>query len=166
MCKSKRVGCVTTGSAGARQNAVHWGSAGPILGFWVSKMILNPKIVLRKTCFLTPKSAFLHTNWAKMGSTGGVYRVNFWFLRVPDSLGVEIMQKKNLEKKIFGLFWPKKDLEKFRACPPKNRPKSARMGPVGVWGPLLALLGPFWPHWGSQWVLMCSFYHFGASKTT
>ena len=59
--------------------------------------------------FFPPNSAFLPTNRAKMGSTGGVYRVNFGFLRVPDPLGVEIMQIKFfLEKKILAFFGPKR----------------------------------------------------------
>ena len=80
-------------------NGVHWGGGGTKGQFWVFeaprpsgnrlKMIWSKIFFLRKTRFLTPKSALLPTNWAKMGSTGGVYRVNFGFLRVPDHLGTD-----------------------------------------------------------------------------
>ena len=66
--------------------------------------------------------------------------VNFGFLRVPDPLGVEIMQF--FLKKI----WPilaQKGLRKISGLGPKNMTKQAKMGPVGFWGPFLALPGPF-----------------------
>ena len=109
------------------------------------KVILYENTYLRKTQFLAPKLTFLPTNWAKMGATGGVYRVNCGFFEGPRPFGSRNnANKKKFGKKIFGLFWPKKDLEKFWAWPPpKNRPKWARKGPVGFWGPCQALLGPF-----------------------
>ena len=79
--------------------------------------------------FLPPKLAFLHTKWAKMGSIRGSRGLilGFWG---PQTLR-EAKLCKNFFEKNFGLFWP------------KNRPKEAKMGQVGFWGPFLALLGPF-----------------------
>ena len=58
----------------------------------------------------------------------GVYRVNFGFLRVPDPSGVEIKQKKILEK-ILAYFGPK-GLRKISGLGPKkidqNRAKWAQ----------------------------------------
>ena len=67
------------------------------------------KCIFEKNAFFDPKiGLFTH----KMGQNGvhwGVYRVNFGFLRVPDPLGVEIMQKKFFEKKTFlAYFGPKR----------------------------------------------------------
>ena len=104
----------------------------------------SQKIFFEKNAFFDPKIGLFAHKLGQNGVHWGVYRVNFGFLRVPDPLGVEIMQIKKNWKKNLGLFWPKKDLEKFRAWPPpKHRPKWARKGPVGFWGPFLALLGPF-----------------------
>ena len=56
--------------------------------------------------FFYPKIGLFAHELGQNGVHWGVYRVNFGFLRVPDPLGVEIMQKK-ISKKI-GLFWPKR----------------------------------------------------------
>ena len=114
---------------------VHWaGIQGQFLVLKVpdhlgtDKNDLEQKKLRKNAFFFTTKSAFFFAH--KLGQNGvhwGVYTVNFGVLRVPDPLGVEIMQKK-IEKKI----WPilaEKDLEKFLAWAQKlnqNRPKWAQ----------------------------------------
>ena len=77
-----------------------------------------------------------------MGSTGGVYRVNFRFLRVPDPLGVEIMQKKMFFVKKFGLFWPTGTKKNF-GLGPKKKTKIGPNGPSRVLGAIFGRSGTF-----------------------
>ena len=76
------------------------------------------QIFFEKNVFFDPKIGLFAHKFGKNGvHWGSVYRVNFGFLRFPDPLGVEIMQKILLGKN----FWPilaQKDLEKFPTCPP------------------------------------------------
>ena len=83
-------------------------------------MILSKKNFFDKNVFFDPKIGLFAHKLGQNGVHWGVYRVKFGFLRVPDPLGVEIKQIKKIGKKNFGLFWPKKDLDKFRAWPPQK----------------------------------------------
>ena len=100
--------------------------------------MIRSKLFFEKNVVLTPNWPKMPTKWAQMG----VYKVNFGVLRVPDPLGVEIMQKKF--GKNFGLFWPKRTEKNFGPGPKKNRPKWNEMGLVGFCGPffLLFSVGP------------------------
>ena len=79
----------------------------------------SKKIFFEKNVFFDPKiGLFAH----KLGQNG-VYRVNFGFLRVPDPLGAEIMQKKICFEKILAYFGPKGLRKISGLAPPKNRPQ-------------------------------------------
>ena len=84
-------------------------------------------MILSKKKFDPKTGLFAH----KLGQNGvhrGIERVNFGFLRVPDPLGVEIMQKKISEKKL--AFFGPKGLRKISGLPPppKYRPQLNRDG--------------------------------------
>ena len=81
------------------------------------------KIFFEKNGFFDPKIGLFAHKLGQNGVHWGVYRVNFGFLRVPDPLGVEIMQIKFFLEKCFWPFLAQKDLDKFRAWPPQNRLK-------------------------------------------
>ena len=102
-------------------------SVGPnvyILSFWGYQNHLEPNeklsedprnvisyknTFLRKTRFFDPKIGLFPHKMGQNGVHWGVYRVDFGFLRVPDPLGVKIMQMKTfLEKKILAYFGPKR----------------------------------------------------------
>ena len=57
------------------------------------KVILYENTYLRKNAIFDPKIGLFAHKLGQNGVHWGVYRVNFGFLRVPDPLGVEIMQK-------------------------------------------------------------------------
>ena len=84
-------------------------------------------VILRKMLFFYPKFGLFAHKMGQNGVHGGVYRVNFGFLRVPDPSEPEIMQTNFLKK-----IWPtlvQKDFEFFWAWAQKidqNRPKWAQ----------------------------------------
>ena len=92
-------------NAGAPQNALHGGGGRGIKGqLWVFEGP-RPPGHRKKNDFVQKKHFWgkrlfdpkLAQNAHKVGQNGvhwGVYRVHFGFLRVPDPLGAEIMQKK------------------------------------------------------------------------
>ena len=81
-------------------------------------MISSKKFLFEKNVFFDPQIGLFAHKLGQNGVHWGVYRVNFGFLRVPDPLGVEIMQIKNFLEKKFWPFLAQKDLEKIWACPP------------------------------------------------
>ena len=82
-------------------------------------VILYNKTLLRKTRFFYPKIGLFAHKLGQNGVHWGVYRVNFGFLRVPDPLRVEIMQKEFFEKNILAYFGPK-GLRKISGLPPQK----------------------------------------------
>ena len=81
------------------------------------------KFFFEKNAFFDPKIGLFPHKLGQIGVHWGVYRVNFGFLRVPDPLGVEIMQKKIFFGNFLAFFGPK-GLRKISGLgPPKNRPK-------------------------------------------
>ena len=94
-------------------------------------MSFRAKCIFEKNAFFDPKIGLFTHKIGQIGVHWVVYGVDFGFLRVPDPLGVKIMQVNFFVEKNF--FWPflaQKGLRKILGLGPKkmdqNRPKWAK----------------------------------------